>query len=92
MSILVDADTRLLVQGITGRDGSFHAMRCWDYGTNLVGGVTPGKGGADVEGVPVYNSVDQAVVRDRGQRCPDIRSRPPSPPTQSWSRRTPASP
>ena len=51
-----------MVQGITGRDGSFHAMRCRDYGTNLVAGVTPGKGGTDVEGVPVYNSVSQAVT------------------------------
>ena len=63
MSILVNDDTRLLVQGITGRDGSFHAMRCREYGTNLVAGVTPGKGGTDVEGVPVYNSVDQAVAK-----------------------------
>ena len=62
MSILVDGNTRLMVQGITGRDGSFHAMRCRDYGTNLVAGVTPGKGGTDVEGVPVYNSVSQAVA------------------------------
>ncbi len=62
MSILVDDNTRLMVQGITGRDGSFHAMRCRDYGTNLVAGVTPGKGGTDVEGVPVYNSVSQAVT------------------------------
>lgn len=61
MSILVNDETRLLVQGITGRDGSFHAMRCRDYGTNLVAGVTPGKGGTDVEGVPVYNSVEQAI-------------------------------
>lgn len=61
MSILVDENTRLLVQGITGRDGSFHAMRCRDYGTNLVAGVTPGKGGTDVEGVPVFNSVQLAV-------------------------------
>ena len=62
MSILVDDNTRLMVQGITGRDGSFHAMRCRDYGTNLVAGVTPGKGGTDVEGVPVYNSVSQAIA------------------------------
>ena len=62
MSILVNEDTRLLVQGITGRDGSFHAMRCKEYGTNLVAGVTPGKGGAEVDGVPVYNSVRQAVA------------------------------
>ncbi len=65
MSILVDENTRLLVQGITGRDGGFHAMRCRDYGTNLVAGVTPGKGGADVEGVPVYNSVQRAVEETR---------------------------
>ena len=62
MSILVDKNTRLLVQGITGRDGSFHAMRCREYGTDLVAGVTPGKGGTDVEGVPVYDSVQRAVA------------------------------
>ena len=62
MSILVDKNNRLLVQGITGRDGSFHAMRCREYGTDLVAGVTPGKGGTDVEGVPVYDSVQRAVA------------------------------
>jgi succinyl-CoA synthetase alpha subunit len=61
MSILVDADTRLVVQGLTGREGSFHAKRNRDYGTNLVAGVTPGKGGTDVEGVPVFDTVDEAV-------------------------------
>ncbi len=61
MSVLVNENTRLLVQGITGRDGSFHAMRCKEYGTNLVAGVTPGKGGTSVDGVPVYNSVQRAV-------------------------------
>lgn len=61
MSILVNEETRLMVQGITGKDGSFHAMRCREYGTNLVAGVTPGKGGTDVEGVPVFNSVERAV-------------------------------
>ena len=62
MSILVDANTRLLVQGITGREGGFHAERCAAYGTNLVAGVTPGKGGTTVqETVPVFNSVSQAV-------------------------------
>lgn len=61
MSILVNDNTRLLVQGITGRDGSFHAMRCKEYGTNLVAGVTPGKGGTNVDGVPVYNSVQRAT-------------------------------
>lgn len=61
MSILVDSDTRLLVQGITGKEGSFHARNCRNYGTNLVAGVTPGKGGSDFEGTPVFDTVDQAV-------------------------------
>jgi succinyl-CoA synthetase alpha subunit len=62
MSILVDANTRLLVQGITGREGGFHAERCAAYGTNLVAGVTPGKGGSTVQdNVPVFNTVSQAV-------------------------------
>ena len=63
MSILVDENTRLLVQGITGREGSFHAKRCREYGTNLVAGVTPGRGGQMLdETVPVYNTVEQAVA------------------------------
>ena len=63
MSILVDENTRLLVQGITGKEGSFHASRCMEYGTNLVAGVTPGRGGVMFEdSVPVFNTVDQAVA------------------------------
>lgn len=63
MSILIDETTRLLVQGITGREGSFHAGRCREYGTNLVAGVTPGRGGVVFEdSVPVFNTVDQAVA------------------------------
>ena len=62
MSIFVDASTRLLVQGITGREGSFHARQMLEYGTAVVGGVTPGKGGQTFEGkVPVFNTVDEAV-------------------------------
>jgi succinyl-CoA synthetase alpha subunit len=61
MAILVDSDTRLLVQGLTGREGSFHAGRNKEYGTNLVAGVTPGKGGADVDGTPVFDTVADAV-------------------------------
>ncbi len=61
MAILVDEHTRLLVQGLTGREGSFHALRNRAYGTNLVAGVTPGKGGGDVEGVPVFDTVSEAV-------------------------------
>ena len=61
MSILVDENTRLVVQGITGREGAFHATRNRAYGTNVVGGVTPGKAGQDVEGIPVFNTVRDAV-------------------------------
>ena len=62
MSILVNADTRLIVQGITGSAGSFHAKQCLDYGTNIVAGVTPGKGGQKFEGkVPIFDTVEQAV-------------------------------
>ncbi len=61
MSILVDKTTKLLVQGITGRDGSFHTKQMLAYGTNVVAGVTPGKGGQQLEGVPVFNTVKQAV-------------------------------
>jgi succinyl-CoA synthetase alpha subunit len=62
MAIIVDSETRLVVQGITGREGSFHATRNKAYGTNVVAGVTPGKGGADVEGIPVFDSVRDAAA------------------------------
>jgi succinyl-CoA synthetase alpha subunit len=62
MAILVDNDTRLLVQGITGREGRFHTGQCAAYGTQVVAGVTPGKGGEDVEGIPVFNTVAEAVA------------------------------
>jgi succinyl-CoA synthetase alpha subunit len=61
MSILVDKDTNLCVSGITGREGTFHSLRNRDYGTNVVGGVTPGKGGQDVDGIPVFNTFHEAV-------------------------------
>ena len=62
MSILVDENTRLLVQGVTGQEGSFHARRCIEYGTRVVAGVTPGKGGASLDGkVPVFNTAEEAV-------------------------------
>src|ERR1700689_669078 len=61
MSVLVDEDTRLAVAGITGREGSFHTLNNRRYGTNVVGGVTPGKGGQDVEGIPVFDSWEQAA-------------------------------
>ena len=61
MSILIDSDTRLCVSGITGREGTFHAMNNKRYGTNVVSGVTPGKGGQSVDGVPVFNTFHEAV-------------------------------
>ena len=61
MAILVDNDTRLLVQGITGREGAFHTGRMLESGTNVVAGVTPGKGGQEYEGVPIFNTVEEAV-------------------------------
>src|SRR4051794_41147069 len=62
MAIIVDRDTRLVVQGITGREGSFHALRNKAYGTQVVAGVTPGKGGQSVEGVPVFDTVADAAA------------------------------
>ena len=62
MSILVGTETKLAVSGLTGREGSFHGMNNRRYGTDLVAGVTPGKGGQDVEGVPVFDSVEDAIA------------------------------
>jgi len=64
MSVLVGEETRVVVQGITGRDGSFHAQRMKAYGTNVVAGVTPGKGGTFVDGIPVFNTVEEAVRKE----------------------------
>ena len=63
MSVLVDKNTRLLVQGLTGKEGTFHALQMRDYGTNIAGGVTPGKGGTTHEGFPVFNTVADAVKK-----------------------------
>jgi succinyl-CoA synthetase alpha subunit len=62
VSIIVDSDTRLVVSGLTGREGSFHGLRNRDYGTQVVAGVTPGKGGQDVEGIPVFDSIAESVT------------------------------
>ena len=62
MSILINKSTKLVVQGITGRDGSFHTGKMKDYGTNIVAGVSPGKGGQEVHGIPVFNTVEDAVL------------------------------
>ena len=61
MAILVNKDSRVVVQGITGRNGTFHSLACQDYGTKMVAGVTPGKEGQNVNGIPVFNSVSKAV-------------------------------
>ena len=65
MSIFIDKKTTVIVQGITGRDGSFHASQMKKYGTKVVGGVTPGKGGTKVDGIPVFNTMEEAVARTK---------------------------
>jgi succinyl-CoA synthetase alpha subunit len=64
MSILVDRESRVVVQGLTGREGAFHARACREYGTRIVAGVTPGRGGTVHDGTPVYNTVEEAVRRE----------------------------
>ena len=66
MAILVGTETRLCTSGITGREGTFHALRNRDYGTQVVSGVTPGKGGQSVDGVPVFNTFHDAVADTAG--------------------------
>lgn len=65
MAVFIDKSTTVLVQGITGRDGSFHAQQMKSYGTKVVGGVTPGKGGTSVAGIPVFNSMEDAVTKTK---------------------------
>ena len=77
MTIFVDKATRVLVQGITGKEGTFHALRCKEYGTQVVGGVTPGKGGTTHEGFPVWNTVEEAVGAS-GADCALIFVPPPA--------------
>jgi succinyl-CoA synthetase alpha subunit len=67
MAILIHRDTRVICQGITGNAGSFHAQKCLEYGTKLVGGVTPGKGGGSVAGIPVFDTVQEAVEKTRAE-------------------------
>ena len=70
MSVLIDKNSKVLVQGVTGRDGSFHALKMRSYGTNIVGGTSPGKGGQNVEGIPVFNTVAEAVEKTGADTVP----------------------
>ena len=88
MSIFLDRDTRVLVQGITGRMARFHTKDMLEYGTNVVGGVVPGKGGETVEGVPVFDTVKEAVAVT-GANASLVFVPPPLPPIVLWKRRTP---
>ena len=65
MSIYIDASTKVITQGITGKAGRFHTEQCKEYGTQFVGGVTPGKGGIAVDGIPVYDSVKEITDKQR---------------------------
>jgi len=86
MAIIVDSDTKLVVSGLTGREGTFHGLRNRDYGTDLVAGVTPGKGGQEVDGVPIFDTIKEAVSTPRWSS-----SRHASRPPRSTRRSTPAS-
>jgi succinyl-CoA synthetase alpha subunit len=76
MSILVDKNTRVICQGITGKSGLFHSQQCRAYGTPMVGGVTPGKGGTEIDGFPVFDTVEQAVAKT-GANCSLVFVPPP---------------
>jgi succinyl-CoA synthetase alpha subunit len=102
MSILIDEKTKVILQGFTGDKATFHAREMIAYGTQVVGGVTPGKGGTTHEGWPVFNTVEEAVnatganatvifVRPPAPPRASRSSRPPTPPTRSWKRRMPGS-
>src|SRR5258705_11724773 len=69
MSILVNKQTKVVTQGITGATGQFHTKACKEYGTQMVAGVTPGKGGTDFEGIPIFDTVDQAVQKTGASAC-----------------------
>ena len=90
MSILVDRNTRVICQGL-GKAGTFHAVQCREYGTQVVGGITPGKGGTVKEGFPLFNTVAEAVAKTGANASHDLRARRRPRPTRSWRRPTPAS-
>ena len=90
MAVLVNKSTRVITQGFTGSQGTFHSEQAIAYGTKMVGGVTPGKGGTEHLGLPVFDSVHDAVAKT-GPTPPRSTSRRPSPPTRSWRPSTPRS-
>ena len=92
MSILVDKNTRLAVQGITGREGTFHTQQCIAYGTKVVAGVTPGKGGTAHEGIPVFNTVADAVAQRKAPTPPSSLCRRHLPRMRSWKPSRPKCP
>ena len=81
MSIFIDNETKVVVQGLTGEQGKFHAVRNRDYGTKVVAGTRPGKGGESVEGIPIYNTVEEAVNETKADASM-IFVPPPLQPTQ----------
>ena len=91
MSILVNKNTKVICQGFTGKQGTFHSEQSIEYGTKIVGGVTPGRGGEKHLDLPVFDTVADAVREDRRHRQRDLRAGARSRPTRSSKRRMPAS-